>query len=50
MHLGEHRQRIVGDGDAEGPEPGNLAQIPADRGRALGLDAGGEHAAFASRQ
>ena len=50
MNLGEDRQRIVGDGDAEGPEPCHLAQIAADRGRALGLDAGGEHAAFASRQ
>ena len=46
MNLGEDRQRIVGDGDAEGPEPCHLAQIAADRGRALGLDAGGEHAAF----
>ena len=35
MNLGKDRQRIVGDGDAEGPEPRHLAQIAADRGRAL---------------
>ena len=46
MHLGEDRQLIVGDGDAEGPEPGDLAKILADCRRALRLDAGREHAAW----
>ena len=45
IDLGEDRQRVVGDGDAEGPEARDLAKIAAECGRALGLDAGGERAA-----
>jgi hypothetical protein len=45
MHLGEDRQRIVGNGNAEGPKPSDFAKVLADRGRALRLDAGREHAA-----
>ena len=45
VDIGEHGERIVGDGDAERVEPGDLADIAADRRRALDLDAAGDGAA-----
>ena len=45
VDLGKEGQGIVGDGDAERLESRHLADIAAERGRALGLDAAGDRAA-----
>ena len=41
----EHGMRIVADGDAERRQAGHLADVAAESGRALGLDAAGHRAA-----
>jgi hypothetical protein len=43
--MSQHGERIVGYGDAERVEPGDLADIAADRRRTLDLDAAGHGAA-----
>ena len=45
VDLGEHGMRLVGDGDAKRLQAGHLADVAADRRRALGLDAAGDQAA-----
>jgi hypothetical protein len=45
LNAGEHRQGIVGDGHAERLDPGHLANVTADHGRALSFDAAHNHAA-----
>ena len=44
VHLGEHLERIVGDGDAELAEPRQQADILAERDRPLLLDGAGDDA------
>jgi len=43
--MGEDGKGIISDGDAEGIEAGNLADIAADSGRPFDLDAAGDNAA-----